>query len=123
MVYTPTDLQSIHKVIGVFQTYIEGSPYLDLLWSDKIGYILLQLSSEKLFLEESWRVTSAEALADRLFSEIATDVLLMTQNEHSMADADPLELAEIERRCRPYVEQLPEFQHLCDPVPRVDAVE
>ena len=29
-------------------------------------------------------------------------------------DADPLELAEIKRRWKPYIDQLPEYAYLCD---------
>ena len=31
-----------------------------------------------------------------------------------LEDADPLELAEIKRRWKPYIDQLPEYAYLCD---------
>ena len=43
---------------------------------------------------------------------IALDVLLLTENEHSIETADPLERAEILRRWQPYFEQLPEYEYL-----------
>ena len=43
---------------------------------------------------------------------IALDVLLLTENEHSIETADPLERAEILRRWQPYFEQLPEYGYL-----------
>ena len=38
----------------------------------------------------------------------------MTGNDHDFEDADPLELAEIKRRWKPYIDQLPEYAYLCD---------
>ena len=47
-----------------------------------------------------------------MLEDIALDVLLLTENEHSMETADPLERAEIVRRWQPYFEQLPEYEYL-----------
>ena len=35
----------------------------------------------------------------------------MTGNDHDFEDADPLELAEIKRRWKPYIDQLPEYAY------------
>ena len=47
-----------------------------------------------------------------MLEDIALDVLLLTENEHSIETADPLERAEILRRWRPVFEQLPEYGYL-----------
>ncbi len=47
-------------------------------------------------------------------NDIALDVFGMTGNDHDFEDADPLELAEIKRRWKPYIGQLPEYAYLCD---------
>ena len=47
-------------------------------------------------------------------NDIALDVFGMTGNDHDFEDADPLELAEIKRRWKPYIDQLPEYAYLCD---------
>ena len=49
---------------------------------------------------------------DLMLEDIALDVLLLTENEHSIETADPLERAEIVRRWQPYFEQLPEYEYL-----------
>ncbi len=36
----------VDKVSRVFGDYIKESPYLDWLWSDKLGYVLMQISFE-----------------------------------------------------------------------------
>ena len=41
-------------------------------------------------------------------------MLLPTENEHSLENADPLERTEILRRWQPYFEQLPKYEYLRD---------
>ena len=102
----------VDKVSRVFGDYIKESPYLDWLWSDKAGYILLHIypgtNSSHIDLENEL-ISDAGKLCNSLFNEICLDVLGMTKNEHRIENADPLELAEIERRCRTYLDQLPEY--------------
>ena len=102
----------VEKVYEVFREYISKSHYLDWLWSDKAGYILLHIypgtNSSHIDLENEL-ISDAGKLCNSLFNEICLDVLGMTKNEHRIENADPLERAEIERRCRPYLDQLPEY--------------
>lgn len=112
MLYKETEKKEIERVYAVFADYIRESPYLEWFWSDKLGYLLLKISTEKRYVEEEILVDTAEQLASVLFSEVSTDVLLMTENEHSEQTADPLERAEIKRRCKPYIDHLPEHAYL-----------
>lgn len=67
-----------------------------------------------LIVAESQVVVDAGELCKFLFDEVAADVLEWTKNEHASYNADPLERAEIERRRKPYADQLPEYRYLCD---------
>ena len=58
------------------------------------------------------RIVTAEELCRLMLEDIALDVLLLTENEHSIETADPLERAELLRRWQPYFEQLPEHEYL-----------
>ena len=60
-------------------------------------------------LAEDEYIDPADGLDD-----VAMDVLYMTGNDHAIEEADPLELAEIKRRWKPYIDQLPEYAYLCD---------
>lgn len=104
----------IERVCHVFEDYIKASPYIDWLWSDKLGYILTQISVESQEIMESRVITDAGKLCWILFNEVADDVLKMTQNDHTAYEAGPLEQAEIRKRLKPYADQLPEFSGLCD---------
>ena len=114
MLYEETEKKEIERVYAVFADYIRESSYLEWLWSDKLGYLLLKISTKKRYVEEEILVDTADQLAEVLFSEVSMDVLQMTGNDHDFEDADPLELAEIKRRWKPYIGQLPEYAYLCD---------
>ena len=57
-----------------FAGYIHRHPSLDLLWSEKVGYVLLTVNHQKQRAEEEHGFRTAESLAYRMFGEIATDV-------------------------------------------------
>ncbi len=116
MLYKETEKKKIERVYEAFADYIRESPYLEWLWSDKLGYLLMKISTEYRQMEEGILIDTAEQLAEVLFSEVSTDVLQMTENEHSVQTADPLELAEIKRRWQPFLERLPECRTICEEI-------
>ena len=67
-------------------------------WSDKVGYVLLDIAPDYDYVDTARRVDTAEELCRLMLEDTALDVLLLTENEHSMETADPLERAEIVRR-------------------------
>ena len=64
------------------------------------------------YVDSARRIETAEELCRLMLEDIALDVLLLTENEHSIETADPLERAEIVRRWQPYFGQLPEYEYL-----------
>ena len=104
----------VEKVSRVFGDYIKASPYLDWLWSDKLGYVLMQISLERQEIMESHVITDAGRLCWILFNEIADDVLQRTPNDHATCEADSSERARIQKRLQPYTDQLPEYSCLCE---------
>ena len=82
MIYTKQEKQKLEQVISVFAERLKESDAFDLVWSDKVGYVLLDISPDYNYVD-----TAIET-------------------------ADPLERAEIVRRWQPYFEQLPEYEYL-----------
>ena len=68
MLYEETEKKEIERVYAVFADYIRESPYLEWLWSDKLGYLLLKISTKKRYVEEEILVDTADQLAEVLFS-------------------------------------------------------
>ena len=66
------------RIAEAFSGYIHRHPSLDLLWSDKAGYLILTINSKTQHVEEEENFLAAPALAYRLFCEIAMDVTLET---------------------------------------------
>ena len=74
MLYEETEKKEIERVYAVFADYIRESPYLEWLWSDKLGCLLLKISTKKRYVEEEILVDTADQLAEVLFSEASMDV-------------------------------------------------
>ena len=112
MIYTKQEKQKLERVIAVFAERLKESNAFDLVWSDKVGYVLLDISTNYDYVDSARRIETAEELCRLMLADIVLDVLLLTENEHSIETADPLERAEIRRRWQPYFEQLPEHEYL-----------
>ncbi|MCI9448422.1 MAG: hypothetical protein HFH36_13865 [Lachnospiraceae bacterium] len=115
MLYTEEQKLELEQIIEVFQDYLENSPYLDLVWSDKVGYVLLKISTEHRHLEgESLVIDDGETLCQELFSEIVTDVLQYFGNDHCSKAVDSLEAEEIARKFQPYLDRLPQYKKIAE---------
>lgn len=114
MIYTEEERREIERVRKVFEEHIRQSGSYELLWSDKVGYVWLAISLRYHYVDTGRQIVSAADLCCECLNDVAMDVLLMTGNDHALEEADPLELAEIRRCWKPYIEQLPEYANLCD---------
>lgn len=62
-------------------------------------------------MDTGQRIESAADLCENLLDDVADDVFEMAGNDHTLENADPLALAEIKRRWKVYIDQLPEYAH------------
>ena len=116
MNYVKEQRDSIEKVKSVFQDYIRNSRTIDLLWSDKLGYILIigitkemdDISMHPIVLED------AETLCHHMLYEIACDILESGGNFDDIFNASPAEKDLILKTFRPYLEKLPEYEYLVE---------
>lgn len=119
-IYAPETKTAIDKVIAVFQDYIKTCPYFDVLRSDKVGYIYLNIDTASGRIGDMGVVLieSAEELLDHILYEFAVDK--MEEGGHTVdpTEASKIERAEIERRLAPFMERLPMYS---DRVERVFA--
>ena len=47
MIYSEAERKEIERVYGVFKDYIHASKFLDFVWSEKLGYLLLNNKKKK----------------------------------------------------------------------------
>lgn len=113
LIYSEVERKEIEHVYGVFKDYIHASKFLDFVWSEKLGYLLLHIDPTENTIEEDQIITSADELCAELFNEVATDVFQEAKREHFYPDADDDEIAEIRRRWQPYLDLLPEYRSSC----------
>ena len=110
-IYVSKTKTEIDKVISVFQDYIRTCPYFEDLWSDKVGYIYLNIDTTSGRVGDMGVVLieNAEKLLDHLLFELAVDT--MEDGGHTLdpTEASKIERAEIARKLAPFMEQLPEY--------------
>ena len=110
--YEPSVKEGIERVMSVFSDYIKTTPYFDIVWSDKVGYIYISIENcrgtvgdmDCIVLDEP------EELLDKLLNEMAVDIMEEGGHTLSPVEASALERVEVERRLNVYLEQLPEYQ-------------
>ena len=107
--------KELERIITVFKDYIHASPHLDIVWSEKAGYIYLDLTPFETGQDpDAYLMETGEELFEMLFSEISLDVFELTGNEDGLSCANPLEIAELKRRLEPFLLKLPEYRPLAE---------
>ena len=109
MVYTKQEKQEIERVLAVFAEYLNQRDHCDIAWSNKVGYLILDFSSD---IDSVTLIGTAEDLCREMLVYIMIDVISMTKLEHTFKELNTMEQAEILRRWQPYFEQLPEYEYL-----------
>ena len=113
MIYTDTEQKELDEVRRVLAAHARQSPDYETLWSDNVGYVWLAIGLKPLYVDTCRRIESAEDLCRGCLEGIGMDTLYLTDNDHGLENADPLERAEIRRRWKPFMDQLPQFAYLC----------
>lgn len=98
----------------VFEDYLKENPYAEIVWSEKLSYIFLNIDQKRRQIMESDVLDCADTLIKRLCHEIVLDVMVMTGADHSSQNANSLEKAEIWQRLNPYLEKLPEYRIMAE---------
>lgn len=105
MNYTPQELIHYQAILDAFRHYTAASPYFDILFTPKQGYILLTI--EKDFLEAT-RIESPDDMFEKFMFEITSDVRdLFLCGEHIDIDLYPAEIQESRWRIFEYICCLP----------------
>lgn len=110
--YDPRVKEAIERVMSVFSDYIKTTPYFDIVWSDKVGYIYISIENCRGTVGDMDCIVidSPEEFLDKLLYEMGVDIMEEGGHDLSPAEASPLERIEVERRLGVYLEQLPEYK-------------
>ena len=104
------------RIAEAFSGYIHRHPNLDLVWSEKLGYILLSIDTVQDCLYGTSIYTDAQKLARRLFEEVVTDVVLECEDCDDVSSMDDEGRKEVQQRLAPFLEMLPEHKSICEDI-------
>lgn len=110
--YDPSVKEGIERVMSVFSDYIKTTPYFDIVWSDKVGYIYISIENCRGTVGDMDCIVldDPEELLDKLLNEMAVDIMEEGGHTLSPVEASALERAEVERRLNVYLDQLPVYR-------------
>ena len=111
------NLAELERVLKIMEPYIQSCPLYDVVHSDKFGYLLIAMPSAEVIDDaEVIRLECAEMLLHELFTNLCYD--FMEQEGHCVdyTEATALELRELTVWIRPFLDQLPEYQHILDEI-------
>jgi len=111
------NLAELERVLKIMEPYIQSCPLYDVVHSDKFGYLLIAMPAAEVIDDaEVIQLECAEMLLHELFTNLCYD--FMEQEGHCVdyTEATALELRELRVWIRPFLDQLPEYQHILDEI-------
>lgn len=122
VMYTPEELEKIKRVLDVFQEFIRQASDFDIVYSEKVGYLLLE-GGRNLdgFMPEP--IPSAEYLCLRMFDKIADEHQNRYGYPKTRWNVPEEEKEAVLKQIRLYSAQLPEYQHLEEKVFRQSMID
>ena len=109
MVYTKQEKQEIERVLAVFAEYLNQRDHCDIVWSNKLGYLLLDYHT---YVDDVTPIRTAADLCREMLDYMMIDSVTKSKSGHLLKEIDAAEKAEIQRLWQPYFEQLPEYGYL-----------
>lgn len=114
----PALRNNMRRVESAFADYLENEDSIDLLWSDKVGYVFLTINEKTHQSESCEDLHTAPQLCHRLLDDMAITVLLQTKRNHNFTNMDKDEAARVRAAWKPVIEKLPDYAYLCDEILR-----
>ena len=91
----------MRRVESAFADYLENEDSIDLLWSDKVGYVFLTINEKTHQSESCEDLHTAPQLCRRLLDDMDKD-----------------EAVRVRAFWKPVIEKLPDYAYLCDEILR-----
>lgn len=95
---------------------MEHNPTIDLLWSDKMGYVLFlgYMPEHDKFVMLPELIRSPERLCSQLLYEAFRDFTKKLGDSHGPEDASVAEYIQYKKEMAQYMDQLPEYEHVLE---------
>jgi hypothetical protein len=113
--YTPEQQEKIETVIETFQDLIDSSPYVDVLWSNKAGYVLFNIEpSTGNTVYGSTRVQNDETLFEDLAKEVALNTLEKFHSDSIPSEMNEQETQWVQQALQPYIDRSPAYRQVAE---------
>ena len=102
--YTAEEKTKMDSILNVFRTYVKEHSCFDILFSEKCGYLYVEVGKDDVNVEI---IENSSDLLFRLFTEVSSDVRSLQMNgPHIEIDLYPEEIEESRKRLSAYFESL-----------------
>lgn len=107
------------RVLAVLQPYLQETPLMDVVWSDKYGYFLISIPCAGQTEDATViHLDSAERLVAEVYQSLFYDYVEQFGDIEHCEDASPAELQAMRDWMRKYTDLLPEYDSILDEVLR-----
>ncbi|MDE7245923.1 MAG: hypothetical protein K2O18_18375 [Oscillospiraceae bacterium] len=86
--YTEVVKKKLDTILNAFEDYIDGQDYFDIVYSKKIGYVMILVQNPGEAGAEA--LDTPEKMLDVLFNEIINDVIVSPENTTHIPDSNTL---------------------------------
>lgn len=107
----------LERVLAILRPYLQETPLLDVVRSDKYGYLLISLPYEGMIEDSTLiQLDSAEKLVAEVYQNLRYDYVEQFGDIESFEKASPAEAGAMREWMRKYTDQLPEYDRILDDV-------
>ena len=112
MIYTAEEKSRMDYLLATFGDYIRGNKRVDVVSSDKLGYIVMNIDKDE--VQVLVQIKTYDALLDNMFNQISDDVLaLKLVGYHDDIELFPEEMVEVRRRAEPILNTMTQDREYC----------
>ena len=112
MFYSAEEKSRMDYLFATFGDYIRGNKTFDIVYSDKLGYLTIDIQREE--IETAEQLEDYDALLKELFFQISSDVRALKMiGYHDDIDLFPEEIVEVHRRAVPILNTMTQDREYC----------
>ena len=112
MIYTAEEKSRMDYLLATFGDYIRGNKRFDVVSSDKLGYIVMNIDKDE--VQVLLQIKDYDTLLNNMFNQISDDVLaLKLVGYHDDIELFPEEIIEVRRRVEPILNTMSQDREYC----------
>lgn len=115
--FTPEKQAAVEKVLKVMKPYIDSTPNFDVVYSDKIGYLFLEIPlNEKVSCFDCNLIDTPDDMLYVLYTNLAFEYMEHSGHCKDYGNATPKEKTGLRAWLNRYADKLPEYNDILEAV-------